>query len=261
MPKPKTPRLPKPLRIGYQPVRIDGPGVWGVLSDLHIPYHDTRTIELWARECRRRKATGVFLNGDVLDFYQLSDHYREPSMPNLRDELEAGRKFFEWLRDRFPHARIVYKLGNHDERLAKYVATRAPQLFGLKQLEVGELLGLEGLGVEVVGGGRVVNLGKLPVVHGHEFRGQGGVMPARWLYLRTGDTALTGHFHRTSHYTFRDIRGKDIGCWSAGCACNLYPKWLRQNQWNHGYAVVTLAAQGGGFEVDNRRVLRGGIVQ
>jgi predicted phosphodiesterase len=253
------PSLPEPHGQEYHPFQIDGPGTWGVISDLHMPYHDRRTIELWADECKRRNVAGLFLNGDVLDFYHLSDHYKEPNMPRLKDELECGRAFFEWLRGKFPGKRIVWKYGNHDERLRKYAAVKAAELFDLPQLRLETLLRLSELGVETADDGRVVNLGKLPTVHGHEFRGQGGVMPARWLYLRTGDTAMCGHFHRTSYYTFRDIRDKDIGTWSLGCACFLFPKWLRQNQWNHGYAIVTLGS-GSSFEVDNRRVLHDGRV-
>lgn len=253
------PSLPDPYSQDYIPFQIDGPGVWGVLSDTHMPYHDKRTIELWAADCQRRNVAGIFLNGDILDFYHLSDHYKEPNMPRLKEELECARSFFEWLRAKFPRTRIVWKFGNHDERLRKYTAVKAAELFDLPQLRLETLLRLSELGIETVQDGRVVHLGKLPTVHGHEFRGQGGVMPARWLYLRTGDTALCGHFHRTSYYTFRDIRDRDIGCWSLGCACFLSPRWLRQNQWNHGFAFVTLT-NGGRFEVDNRRVLHDGSV-
>ena len=56
-----------------------------------------------------------------------------------------------------------------------------------------------------------------------------------------------------------DIRRKVHGVWSVGCACWLYPRWYRNNKWNHGYAVVELSANGD-FQVRNRAILRDGRI-
>lgn len=253
------PSLPEPVHQTYEPYLIDATGDVGVLCDPHLPYHDKATIERWADECRRRAVKAVLLNGDVLDCYQLSKHYKEPNKGRFRDEVDCGKQFFAWLRSRFPNARIVYKEGNHDERLRTYLAERAPALFEIEELDLRTILGLDALGVEWVDRKRVVKAGKLSVVHGHEFKGSGGVMPARWLFLRTGSTAMCGHFHQSSYYTFRTLDQREIGVWSVGCACYLSPEWLPANQWSHGWAVVSVA-QDGGFHVDNRRLLRNGQV-
>lgn len=253
------PRLPEPVVQTYEPYRVDGAGTWGVLCDPHLPYHDKQTIEAWADECRSRGVAGLLLNGDVLDCYQLSHHYREPDKGRFRDELEAGQQFFAWLRSRFPKARICYKLGNHDERLRRYLADRAPALFDIPECDLPALLHTDKYGIEVVANKRVVRLGKLSVVHGHEFARGGGVMPARWLYLKAGATALCGHFHQPSHYTFRTLDDREQSVWSVGCACYLKPEWLPNNQWSHGYAVVRVDADGS-FQVDNRRVMHGRVV-
>lgn len=253
------PTLPDPVPQEYEAVHIDGPATWGILNDLHIPYHDKRTIELFFQECRRRQVNGVLLNGDVMDFYHLSVHYRLPDKPRTRMEIECGKMFFEYARAQLPKARIIYHYGNHDERLKSYLVRKAEEIFDLPALQLESLLELDKYGVESVSEQRIVHLGKLPAVHGHEFRGMGGVMPARWLYLRTGDTAICGHFHRPSHYQFRTIRDHHVGCWSVGCATYLYPQWLRLNQWEHGYAFCEIA-NGGHFKVDNLRVLKDGSV-
>jgi hypothetical protein len=101
-------------------------------------------------------------------------------------------------------------------------------------------------------------VGKLPVIHGHEYRGGGGVMPARWLYLRTGESALMGHLHQPTFYSFRTMTGKEVGMWSVGCACHLAPLYAPLNQWAHGWAQVVVSNSG--FEVLNRRMLRDGRV-
>lgn len=251
--------LPEPAAYEYQSFEIDSPGACGVLCDAHIPYHDKRTLQGWVDDCEKMGARSILLNGDVLDFYQLSDYLRDPSKPRMRDEILKGRQFLEYLRSKFPRARIVYKEGNHDERLKRYLATRAPDMLDLEEIRLERLLKAADYGVEWVEDKRVVMVGRLPVIHGHEYRGGGGVMPARWLYLRTGESAMMGHLHQVTYYSFRTITGKEVGMWSVGCACHLSPLYAPLNQWGHGWAMIEVAADGG-FHVHNRRMLRDGKV-
>lgn len=253
------PSLPEPVHYSYESYRIDTPGPCGVISDVHIPYHDLPTVKGWVDDCKRMGVRSLLLNGDVLDFYQLSDYLRDPSKPRMRDGILKGRQFLEYLRSAFPKARIVFKEGNHDERLKRYLATRAPDLLDLEEVRLPSLLRADEYGVEWVEDKRIVCVGKLPVIHGHEYRGGGGVMPARWLYLRTGESAMMGHLHQPTFYTFRTILGKEVGMWSLGCACHLSPLYAPLNQWAHGWAVVEVAGDGG-FHVHQRRLLRDGRV-
>lgn len=245
------PTLPEPVALDYTPLTIDTPGRWLVISDIHIPFHDKRTILAAVDEAKRVGVAGVLLNGDILDCFQLSHHYREPDKHRFKDEVDSGVQF--------PRARIVFKEGNHDERLRKYLAERAPELFGLEGFDLPSILKAAERGVEWVADKRVVMLGKLHVVHGHEFRGGGGVNPARWLFLRSVSTALCGHFHRTSEHFETGLDRRIHGVWSVGCACYLYPAYDPTNKWNNGYAIVEVCADGQ-FTVSNRRILRDGRV-
>ncbi len=251
--------LPDAVPYDYRPFTLDTAGACGILCDPHIPYHDKPTIEAWVADCKRMAVKSILLNGDVLDFYQLSDYLRDPSKPRMREEIVKGRQFLEYLRATFPHARIVYKLGNHDERLYRYLATRAPDLLDLEDMRLDRLLRADQYGVEWVEDKRLVMVGKLPVIHGHEYRGGGGVMPARWLYLRTGESALMGHLHQPTFYSFRTITGKEVGMWSVGCACHLAPLYAPLNQWAHGWAIAEVSSDGG-FQIHNRRLLKNGQV-
>ncbi|HYE59185.1 MAG TPA: hypothetical protein VD948_11795, partial [Rhodothermales bacterium] len=132
-------------------------------------------------------------------------------------------------------------------------------LFDLDDVLLPNLLRAGQHGVEWVEGKRIVMVGKLPVVHGHEYRGGGGVMPARWLYLRTGESAMMGHLHQPTFYSFRTITGKEVGMWSVGCACHIAPLYAPLNQWGHGWAVIEVAADRS-FHVHNRRLLKNGSV-
>lgn len=253
------PSLPEAEAPNYAPYLADTAGNWGVLSDAHIPFHDLPTIRGWIDDCKRSGVVGLLLNGDILDCYQVSDHVRDPSAPRMKDEIEKGRQFIEYLRATFPRARICWRTGNHEDRLARYLATRAPEIFDLPDVHLRALLHVDQHGVEWVQDKRVVMLGKLPVLHGHEYAGGGGVMPARWLFLRTGESAMTGHFHQPTFYSFRTVRDKEVGMWSLGCACHLAPAYRPLNQWGHGWAITEVASDGG-FYVHNRRLLRSGKV-
>lgn len=253
------PSLPEAHPCEYKPFLLDTPGATGILADVHIPYHDVATIESYLADCKRMNVGAILLNGDILDFYQLSDYLRDPSKPRMREEILKGRQFLAYLRATFPHARIVYKLGNHDERLRNYLARKAPDIFELEELSLTSLLHCKEYGVEVVEDKRLVMVGKLPVIHGHEYRGGGGVMPARWLYLRTGESAMMGHFHQPTFYSFRSITGKEVGMWSLGCACFLAPLYAPLNQWAHGWAIAE-TTHSGDYHIHNRRRLRSGQV-
>ena len=263
LPTPDTiaggPELPTPIEIECKPYEARDRGFWGVISDIHIPFHDLPTLKAFVKECKRTAVVGIHLNGDILDFHGLSDHFKEPNGPKIGEEIKKGRQLLEYLRGEFPKARIIYKEGNHDFRLKRYIANRAPELFDLTEVQLPSLLGMGNLGIEWVDDKRIVNIGNLPTLHGHEYQGGGGVMPARWLFLRTAESAMMGHFHHPTAYTFRSLTGKEIGLWSTGCACSLQPQYRPYNQWAHAFAMVDVQNDSH-FVVHQRRVLKDGTV-
>jgi len=254
-----TIELPPGISKNYTPFVIDTPGQWGVISDIHIPCHDDETLRLFVAECKRRAVRGVILNGDILDSHEVSDHDKDPSMPRYAHELELGKQFLQWLHQELPNARIIYKHGNHEERVNRYIFRRAPALEGLAGVNIRSWLEMDNAGVEDLPGKRVIGLGKLHVVHGHEYRGGGGVNPARWLFLRARSLAVCGHFHRTSEHHERNIALKYEASWSMGCACDLHPEYAPLNNWNHGFAFCEVANDGN-FAFENRRVMGGRVI-
>lgn len=253
------PVLPEPVPQTYTPFEANTPGTWLILGDVHLPFHDRRTVELAIEEARRRGVVGVLLNGDILDSHEVSDHARDRDALDYADEIQVGRQFLAWLRHRLPNARLLLKEGNHDHRVDRYVLANAPALAALEGITLPAFLKLADHGVEWVGDNRPVMLGKLPVLHGHEYRGGGGVNPARWLFLKAVSTAMCGHFHRTSEHHQRGLNQKSHGVWSVGCACYLHPRYARLNEWNHGFAFATVYGDGN-FMVENKRVLNGQVV-
>ncbi len=254
------PPLPASLNLDYPPFRINTPGRWLVLSDVHIPFHDRKTVELAVREAKRVKVVGVLLNGDIFDCHALSRFDREPTAIRYVAERELGIAFLDYLRARFPTQQMIFKEGNHEERLGNYLIRRAQELFGLKVLSLPSLMEFERFGLEHVGDFRVIRLGRLNVIHGHEYKPtiQAPVNPARGLFLRAKSVALAGHFHQTSEHHEPRITGKPQGAWSVGCACQLNPRWMPLNKWNLGFAIVEIDS-GGVFSVRNLKVIDGAV--
>lgn len=254
------PPLPESLERPAQVTAVDTEGWWLVLSDVHIPFHHRQTVELAIKTARSYKVAGILLNGDVLDYHALSRFDRTPDDVRYQAEITAGRQFFAYLRNELPRARLIYRAGNHEERLILFLVRKAPELFGLDVLTTPTLLQLEKCAVEYYEDRRVVKLGRLHIIHGHEYPGiTTPVNPARGLFLRAKSVALTGHFHQTSEHHEPTIAGKAQAAWSTGCACQLNPPWLPFSKWNHGFALVRIYKQGE-FAVRNLRVLDGAVV-
>jgi len=76
------------------------------LSDVHFPYHDEEALGAAIQYGMDQKVNTIILNGDILDFYQLSRFDKDPSKPKMQVELEQGRWFMKALRTAFPKGSI-----------------------------------------------------------------------------------------------------------------------------------------------------------
>lgn len=233
-----------------------------VCSDLHIPYHDTFAIKTMFRFVRDRRISHVLLNGDVADFYAVSRWETDPLKRNFGRELEAIRNFLHVCRKTFPNAKLIYKHGNHEERLERFMRAKAPELLGVPDFTLGRLLRLRDMSIHGVMDKRPIRLGRLlTIIHGHEYQFaiSNPVNPARGFFLRGKSYTLGGHFHQTSQHSERTIDQKVIGAWSTGCLCDLHPEYRPLNNWNHGFAIVEVT-KSGGFQVNNYAIIDGKVL-
>jgi predicted phosphodiesterase len=254
-------QLPETLAETWEPFRIAHAGGQRilVLSDIHFPYHDPVALNAALDYGHTQNPTIILLNGDLMDCHEFGVYERDPRKRHVAEEMEAVRSFFALLREEFPLARIIWKLGNHEERWSRWMMRMAPQLLGIKEFDLYGLVKCAEHGVELVSDKRVIYAGKLHILHGHEFGGGGGgVNPARWLYLRCGESAICGHFHRTSEHMDKTISQSIIGAWSTGSLCEMHPKYMPINRWNHGFAFVNVENDGN-FRVGNFRIINGKV--
>lgn len=249
------PVMPPSLAEEWRPFDLGNSIRVAILSDVHIPYHSTVAFESAVRHCKKKRPSVVLLNGDFADFYTISRHQKDPSKRDFKQEIELVQQGLGWVRSQFPKSRIVFKLGNHEERWQHFLWNCAPEISGMQRMNIREWIEADKFGAEVVGDQRPVMVGKLPVLHGHEL-GKGISAPvntARGAYLRTATTILQGHSHRASHHSEPNMWHIETSCWSTGCLCDLSPEYARINKWGYGFAMVDVDKDGE-FHVDNMRM-------
>jgi predicted phosphodiesterase len=253
-----VPECPPSVSEPWTPLQIDGPARVLCMSDMHVPYHCKEAIESAVEYGRKLRPTHVVLLGDICDFYNVSRWEKDPKNRDLKHELDTTKELLSWIRGCFPKARLIYKLGNHEERWDKYIWNKAVELWNLENVQLHNLLGFEDYGIERVDDNPIM-IGSLPALHGHELGRSGIANPvnqARGAFLRTLHTVLVGHGHRTSSHAESDMFSKEVVCWSLGCLCGLSPRYLRINRWNHGAAHIEVA-KGNQFNMQNFRISNG----
>jgi len=264
----------------HRPYVLDSKLV-GVISDVHIPYHNRDVLYQALTWLKQQKIDTLILDGDIIDCFTLSTFEKDVRARSFWEEIMMLQNFLDDLRENFPTQKIIFKLGNHEKRYERYLNRQAAELrmpiqtldFLVRQ-KVTKCENHEGdsctkcagtrqivtecdRGIIMVRGNRSIHAGKLDIIHGDEPRG-GGVNPARMFMLKRHVSTLGGHFHRSSEQLRRDSRGSVSGSWSMGCLCDLSPAYMPDNEWNWGFAMVEV--EGDQFTVHNKKIINGRIV-
>jgi predicted phosphodiesterase len=251
--------LPESHAESFEPYCISQSKIL-ILSDLHFPYQDNKAIDLAIKYGQKKQVTCVLINGDLLDMPQHSRHERDWRNRSTKQEFDAVRQFLQYLRQEFPLARIIFKQGNHDERWEKWLYVKAPEIFDDKYFHLPQRLGFNELQIEEVKDKRPIKIGKLTVLHGHELSGgSGGVNPARATFLKTLDSVLVGHYHKTSQHTEASMYGDVYSVNSVGCLCGMNPQYMPINKWNLGFAYVEHDIKSGDYELHNLKIIKGKV--
>ncbi|NPV12740.1 MAG: hypothetical protein HPY57_13215 [Ignavibacteria bacterium] len=247
--------IPKSIANNFNRFEITGDHNILVLSDIHIPYHSEQALEIAVNSGKRKKIDTVILNGDIIDCYAVSRWERDPDKRFLRDEIMLTREFIHYLRQKFKSADIIFKYGNHEERYIKYLYKKAPELFGISEMQLKSLLHLDKYGVTTLENKEPIKVNELFILHGHEyFATYNIVSPARSIYNKTKKNTLIGHYHQPSTYSEPNLDGHYITCWSSGCLSNLYPAYMPLNKWSWGFVELETYGQKE-FNVFNYRII------
>lgn len=218
------------------------------IPDIHSPYIDGVAFRTMLAFLRFFKPDVVFIIGDVIDFYQLSKFSKNPSrLMELQTDLDSAILSLQQIRKATPKAKIYFLKGNHEERLTKFLWTRAAELVSLRDLTVPHLLNLKEMDIEYVESGSMV-YHEFLVKHGNLVRARSGYT-ATGEMEKSGISGISGHTHRLSQVYKTNYNG--MTTWiECGCLCQLNPEYAEGQivDWQHGLAY-------GFFEKDNHRFL------
>lgn len=251
--------LPESDETNFDPFILNAKRVL-LLSDIHIPYHSVDALTAALEFAEKENPDCILLNGDTLDFHGLSRFVKDPKKRSVSYELNAFKQFMDALKRIFPKSKIIFKVGNHEERYQHFLWTKAAELTDVSEFDFANIIKARAEGIEFVTDKKIINLNGLNIIHGHEFS-SGFFSPvnvARGLFLRAKTSAIQGHNHQTSEHTESDMNGKITTTWSVGCLCELHPAYSPINKWNWGFAIIDSADDG--FEVRNKRIFKGKVL-
>lgn len=173
-----------------------------IVPDTHVPYHDKRAWALMLRVGKTFKPDYLFAIGDLLDFYSVSSHSKDPRRAfKLDEEIHEGQKALDAL-DALGASHKTFIAGNHCDRLQRYLQDKAPELFQF--ITVPDLLKLAERGWQYVPYKDDTRLGKVHLTHDVGVAGRNAVFRCLDTYQHS---VVTGHTHRLAYV----VEGNAVG--------------------------------------------------
>jgi len=236
----------------YKEPYVISPKRLGVISDIHMKFHHKGAVITALEYLNDKNIDTLLLNGDIIDNYKISRHSKvKPKVREYADEIYSVREFISNLSKCFPKKKIIYKMGNHEDRFDLKISEKLPELEGLVSLA--DLLKLRENNIEIVESKQSIKAGNLNIIHGHEVYG-GGIHVAYNFLNKLKENVLFSNFHRPQEvFSKLGFSRKSIGAWATGCLCQLQPDYMAYNQWEHGFAFVEF--DGNDFEVENKKII------
>jgi hypothetical protein len=217
-------------------------------TDEHYPYQDEHARSVALQIVRDFDPDVRIALSDGLDFYAVSRFDKDPAKlkaGGLQDEIDAWRAGQREWADASPRARVVALLGNHEDRLRKYL-WKHPELADLDVLKLESVLHFAEHHIEgdVQDELELGNLYKLVIKHGSRIRQQSGYT-ARAELEKEFYTAnvISGHTHRGGVHHAMTRRGV-VSAYEGFCLCRLDPDYDPQPNWQQGIVLATVSETG-----------------
>lgn len=221
-----------------------------VITDVHVPDQDAALWKALLAFLEDVLPDEVILGGDFLELESCSQHPGANLIMYAAD-VDAGNAALDDLQTASPRSKLTYLEGNHETRLSRFLASRAPTLVGALGLRAA--LKLDQRGIDwVPEDAQPIARGTLDILHGHQMgTGKGASLPkyhanrALEVYGRPGRTVTYGHTHKPQKITLPSVNGnkKAVGL---GCGRTLKPGWLHGSEagWEHEFGIAFIHPDG-----------------
>ncbi len=246
-----------------------------VAGDFQFPFEDPEVYASFLTFLASERPDRIVLSGDILDLTAVSAYDKDPrlGMPVQQELAHAHRRLAEIRASAGPEAQIFFLYGNHEARLSKWLAKRAPELVGMTDSEGREILSLANLlrldalnitpclseGLAYAGPEHFRSYYQIApdliATHGTYSRSTGGGASILPIVDAAGVSVVGGHDH-SQGVAFRTIGGfagieeKRTAAISTGMMCRRTELgYLAQHQvsrWTAGFAVIELWGDGPG---------------
>lgn len=251
--------------------------------------HDEVAIDLMLSMLSDIKPNEVIILGDTLDLPDFGKYRKHPNFQyTTQQAVDYISEFLARLRGEVgPNCPIKWMAGNHEERMSNWIIDNAAAAWNLKPakiegvrskwpaLSIPALCQVDHYGVEYLPGypaSKVWVTDKLKVVHGYYVKSKA---PTTKMYLDNEKVSVIfGHVHRIekAHRTREDYDGhKEIMAASPGTLSRIdgvVPSTkgaydldgrpiFNPEDWQQGFAVVTVDENSGEFDYEQIRIDRG----
>jgi hypothetical protein len=244
-------------------------------GDFQFPFEDGDVFASFLTFLAAERPDRIVLTGDILDLTAASAFDRDPRLGmSIQDELQHSHNRLAEIRAAVgKNAKIIFIYGNHEARMSKWLARKAPELVGItdvngvEMLSLAALLRLDQLGIEpaVYEGTAFAgpeNLRSyyqiapdLIATHGTYSKATGGGASIMPIVDAAGISVVGGHDH-SQGLAFKTVGGfagvdeRRLAAISTGMMCRRTELgYLAQHQvsrWAAGFAVIERFGQAAG---------------
>lgn len=212
-----------------------------IISDAQIPFIDEDFWRAFLRFLGKYRPHDLFINGDWLDCYEVSDFDKRPNrLFNVQNECEMAQETLREIRKRMAvGGKIYWADGNHEERWNRAIWRHAGPLAAYTA-DLYTALDLEHLADGYVPYGKHFDYLGFLITHGN-FVSQYSGYTAKRHYDRYHSSGCNGHTHRVGSYSHTDGKGRSHTWYEIGCFCRKDLEYVRGTaNWQNGFMVGTV---------------------
>lgn len=242
---------PKPQKYQIQPQ----PKI-AILSDIHFPFNIN--LKPILNFLSRYKPNLIILNGDIVDFYEISMFIKDKSINDINLGIEKTIDFIKTIRNFYDNI-IYYRIGNHEERLIKYLWDK-PSI--KDYLEFEKLFLANELNIKFIYKQDLLFTHNLNIFHGHELNLNNVKYVAERILERYSCNIIVGHFHNKQErikYKLENGEYTPIGAWVSGCLCQKPLYNIHNTYFSNGFVLVEYFDENF-FQVKNILVIKDKIL-
>ena len=172
------------------------------LTDTHSPFHSKEAYNLIEKVVQEIKFDEVVIGGDFADFFSVSTHSKDPKRANRFQEEVAVTNALLRRVESWGFAKRHYVMGNHEDRLDRYIHDKAPEMKGIVNCD--DLLQLTKNKWAITSYKDHTMIGRLYVTHDVGKAGPTAVKDALNSYQ---DNIVINHLHRISYMVEGNAKG------------------------------------------------------